>query len=361
MTRQELHQRAIRLWLYVVAGLVVLMVVVGGATRLTDSGLSIVEWRPVTGTIPPFTEEGWNAELAKYRTSSEYQMVNRGMTLDEFKRIYWWEWGHRLLGRIIGVVFVVPLLLFQWRGWIEARLKWRLWVIFGLGGLQGAIGWWMVASGLVGRVDVAQERLAVHLTMACLILMAIVWTVQAVSPRRLPPLELRRLAPSATALLLLLVVQIALGGLVAGLKAGLVYNTWPLIDGALIPPAAQLLFHHPLWTNLVDNHLTVQFMHRMAAYLLVAGALLHALDCVRRGGAPYRNGAVALAAVLLLQMLLGIATLLWHVPISLALSHQLVAILALVVATAHVGDLYMAPSGSAALAEGRNRVVVSGA
>jgi cytochrome c oxidase assembly protein subunit 15 len=185
--------------------------------------------------------------------------------------------------------------------------------------------------------------------------------VQAVSPRRLPPVGLRRLAPSAAALLLLLVVQIAIGGLVAGLKAGLVYNTWPLLDGALIPPAAQLLFHHPLWTNLVDNHLTVQFTHRMVAYLLLAGATLHALDCARREGGSYRNGALALATVLLLQVILGIATLLWHVPIALALAHQLVAILALIVATAHVGNLYMAPSELPASVERPKRVVVSGA
>ena len=245
-TDEDQRRRAVRLWLYVMAGLVVLMVVVGGATRLTDSGLSIVEWRPVAGAIPPLSQADWNAEFAKYRTSSEFQLANSGMTLAEFKRIYWWEWGHRLLGRLIGVAFLLPLLFFHWRGYVEPALRWRLWGILGLGALQGAIGWWMVASGLVGRVDVAQERLAVHLTMACIILVAIVWTAQALQPARTSAVDgaapvSRRVSRGATLILALLLVQIALGGLVAGLKAGLASDTWPLMEGALIPPADRLL------------------------------------------------------------------------------------------------------------------------
>src|SRR5262249_12496822 len=170
------HSRAIQVWLYAIAALLVLMVMVGGATRLTDSGLSIVEWRPVTGVLPPVGQGAWMVEFEKYKTSSEYELANKGMTLDEFKRIYWWEWAHRLLGRLIGAAFLLPLLFFHLRGLSEPGLKWRLWLIFALGALQGAIGWWMVASGLVGRVDVAQERLAIHLTTACLILIAVVWT-----------------------------------------------------------------------------------------------------------------------------------------------------------------------------------------
>jgi cytochrome c oxidase assembly protein subunit 15 len=336
------HAQAIRLWLWAMAALVVLMVLVGGATRLTDSGLSIVEWRPVTGTLPPLSEADWNAEFAKYRTSSEYELVNKGMTLDAFKRIYWWEWGHRLLGRLIGIAFVLPLLFFHLRGWVPPRLKWRLWLILALGGLQGAIGWWMVASGLVGRVDVAQERLAVHLTMACLILMAIVLTAQTLAPSRRMGAVAPRLAPTAAVILALLVVQIGLGGLVAGLKAGLVYDTWPLIDGAFIPSLDRLLFHQPIWTNLVDNHLTVQFVHRMVAYLLVGLAALHAVDCARCASGPIRAGALALLLVLLTQALLGIMTLLWNVPLALALLHQAVAVLALIVATLHAGRVYAA-------------------
>jgi cytochrome c oxidase assembly protein subunit 15 len=210
MTASASHFRAIQLWLYAVAGLIVLMVVVGGATRLTDSGLSIVEWRPVTGTIPPLSEADWLVEFDKYKTSSEYELANKGMSLAAFKRIFWWEWGHRLLGRVIGLVFLVPFLFFLYRGWIEARLRWRLWGIFALGGLQGGIGWWMVASGLVGRVDVAHERLAAHLVMASLILIALVWTAGSIAPPRPVDRPPGRIARGATALLVLLVVQIAL-------------------------------------------------------------------------------------------------------------------------------------------------------
>jgi heme a synthase len=336
------HRRAIRLWLHSIAALLVMMVILGGATRLTDSGLSIVEWRPVAGVVPPLSDAAWTIEFDKYKTSSEYELANKGMTLAEFKRIYWWEWAHRMLGRVIGAAFLLPLLFFQLRGWIEPGLKWRLWLIFALGGLQGAIGWWMVASGLVGRVDVAQERLAIHLTMACLILLALIWTARFLAPAPAGaaaqiPAKARRLAPTAVAILGLLVLQMALGGLVAGLKAGLVYDTWPLIDGALIPSREHLLFLQPAWVNLLDNRLTVQFAHRMVAYLLLGLAVLHAADCTYHDRG--RLGAIALACVLLLQAMLGIVTLLWHVPILLALAHQSVAIGALIVATVHAANL----------------------
>ena len=347
MTTLHQRRRAIRLWLYAVAVLVVAMVTVGGATRLTDSGLSIVEWRPVTGAVPPLNQADWAAEFDKYKTSSEYALVNKGMTLAEFKRIYWWEWAHRLLGRVIGAVFLLPLLFFLIKGWVEPGLKWRLWLIFALGGLQGAIGWWMVASGLVGRVDVAQERLAIHLTMACLILVALVWTARSLAPgqaadagRRLPP---RRLAPTAVALLVLVVAQIALGGLVAGLKAGLVYDTWPTIDGAFIPARERLFHLAPAWTNFVDNHLTVQFTHRMMAYVLITAAILHAIDCLAHASRAIGMRAAALALLLVMQAALGIATLLWHVPLSLALAHQGGAVAVLVAATLHAQYLVARP------------------
>jgi cytochrome c oxidase assembly protein subunit 15 len=344
------RRRVVRLWLYAIASLVVLMVMVGGATRITDSGLSIVEWRPVTGAIPPLTEADWQIEFEKYKTSSEYQLVNKGLSLGEFKRIYWWEWGHRFLGRVIALAFVLPLLWFQLRGWIESRLKWRLWLIFALGALQGGIGWWMVMSGLAGRADVAPERLAIHLTIACLILVALVWTARTLDPIRFTPPPARRLTLTAMVILTLLLAQIALGALVAGLKAGLVHDTWPRIDGAFIPDSGKLLSLEPAWRNLLDNHLTVQFAHRMLAYGLVLLALLHAADCVRRECRPYRAGAVALACVLMLQAVLGIATLLWHVPSSLALAHQAVAIAALIVATLHAGNLRAASRDRAAAA-----------
>jgi heme a synthase len=338
------HRRAIRVWLYAIAALLVLMVMVGGTTRLTDSGLSIVEWRPVTGIVPPLSESAWAAEFTKYKTSPEYELVNKGMSLSEFKRIYWWEWVHRLLGRLIGAAFLIPLVFFQLRGWIEPGIKWRLWFIFGLGALQGAIGWWMVASGLVGRVDVAQERLAVHLLMACLILTAVIWTARLLTPAaangaaRVTP---RRLAVSAIAILVLLLGQIALGGLVAGLKAGLIYNTWPLIDGAFIPPREHLFLLAPAWLNLLDNRLAVQFTHRMVAYVLVAVGALHAADCSWHR--VCRRSAVALALFLLLQAMLGIATLLLQVPILLALAHQAVAIAALIAATLHAANFRVQP------------------
>jgi len=339
----DAHRPIVRFWLYGVAVLIALMVIVGGITRLTDSGLSIVEWRPVTGTVPPLSENAWAAEFEKYKTSSEYELVNKGMTLNEFKRIYWWEWAHRLLGRVIGAAFLLPLLLFQFRGWIEPGIKWRLWLIFALGALQGGIGWWMVASGLVGRVDVAQERLSIHLTMACLILIAVVWTARRLAPvtsvasAAVASAIPRRLAWTAVTILSLLVVQIALGGLVAGLKAGFVYNTWPLIDGALIPAREHLFLLAPAWANLIDNHLAVQFTHRMVAYLLVTLAVFHAADCAYHNEG--RVSAIALAALLLLQATLGVTALLWHVPMLLALAHQSVAIVTLVTATVHAANL----------------------
>jgi len=339
----DAHRHIVRFWLYGVAALIALMVIVGGITRLTDSGLSIVEWRPVTGTVPPLSENAWAAEFEKYKTSSEYELVNKGMTLNEFKRIYWWEWAHRLLGRVIGAAFLLPLLFFQFRGWIEPRIKWRLWLIFALGALQGGIGWWMVASGLVGRVDVAQERLSIHLTMACLILIAVVWTARRLAPvtsvasAAVASAIPRRLAWTAVTILSLLVVQIALGGLVAGLKAGFVYNTWPLIDGALIPAREHLFLLAPAWANLIDNHLAVQFTHRMVAYLLVTLAVFHAADCAYHNEG--RVSAIALAALLLLQATLGVTALLWHVPMLLALAHQSVAVVTLVTATVHAANL----------------------
>src|SRR5215470_16088955 len=177
--------RALRLWLSVVAGLIFAMVLVGGATRLTESGLSIVEWKPLTGTVPPLSESAWQAEFEKYQTIPQYQQVNRGMTLDEFKLIYWWEWAHRLLGRLIGAAFLLPFLWFLWKGWVEPALRGWLWAIFGLGALQAAVGWWMVSSGLAERVNVSPYRLAFHLALACAIFALIVWTIQRL---RLQPL-----------------------------------------------------------------------------------------------------------------------------------------------------------------------------
>ena len=324
-------QRAVRAWLFSVAALIAIMVLVGGATRLTESGLSIVEWKPVTGTLPPLDQAQWEQAFEAYRQIPQYRQLNAGMTLSEFKTIFWWEWSHRLLGRVIGVVYLLPFLYFLWRGGMGAELKRRLWLIFGLGALQGAVGWWMVASGLSERIEVSQYRLATHMVLALLIFAAVVWTLRRLSERPSLVVSLRLKITSA-ALLVLTFAQLYLGALVAGLRAGLIYNTWPDIDGAFIPSGARLWFEQPWWRNLFENTLTVQFEHRMTAYALFAIALLHAFDAiVSRAGAAAR-GALWLAAAVTLQALLGILTLINQVPLALALSHQAVAILVLTLA-----------------------------
>ena len=324
-------QRAVRAWLFSVAALIAIMVLVGGATRLTESGLSIVEWKPVTGALPPLDQAQWERAFEAYRQIPQYRQLNAGMTLSEFKTIFWWEWSHRLLGRVIGVVYLLPFLYFLWRGGMGAELKRRLWLIFGLGALQGAVGWWMVASGLSERIEVSQYRLATHLVLALLIFAAVVWTLRRLSERPSLVVSLRLKITSA-ALLVLTFAQLYLGALVAGLRAGLIYNTWPDIDGAFIPSGARLWFEQPWWRNLFENTLTVQFEHRMTAYALFAIALLHAFDAiVLRAGAAAR-GALWLAAAVTLQALLGILTLINQVPLALALSHQAVAILVLTLA-----------------------------
>src|SRR5579871_83169 len=332
--------RTVGVWLMCVAALVFAMVLVGGATRLTESGLSIVEWKPVTGVIPPLGEADWQAEFAKYKAIPQYERLNRGMSLDEFKTIYWWEWSHRLLGRVIGALFLLPFLWFLWRRSFDRRTGFALAGIFALGAVQGAVGWWMVASGLAERVSVSQYRLAFHLTLACMIYVALLWAADrawfasnAPSPYCMVP---RRLRWSAGALLALVIVQIYLGALVAGLHAGLIYNTWPLIDGSLIPSAANLFFDYPLWRNFFENALTVQFDHRMVAYGLCAFALVHAADayCLAPGK-PLAKSAGFVAAAVLAQAAIGITTLLAGAPIALALLHQAVALVVLTGAALH--------------------------
>src|ERR1700704_4171780 len=293
MTGLAAHQppRAVRWWLLSVAALIAIMVLVGGATRLTESGLSIVEWKPVTGTLPPLTEAQWTEAFEGYKAIPQYRELNAGMNLAEFKTIFWGEWSPRLLGRFIGVAYLLPFLYFLWRGALSAELKRRLWIIFGLGALQGAVGWWMVASGLTQRVEVSQLRLATHLVLALLIYAAIIWTLRRLSERQ-SVVASPRLKITGLVLLALTFVQLYLGALVAGLRAGRVYNTWPEIDGALFPSAARLFFEQPWWRNLFDNTLTVQFEHRMTAYALLALALLHAIDAVRsRAGGAVIGGA----------------------------------------------------------------------
>ncbi len=341
--QQAKHNRAIRWWLFTVAALIAVMVLVGGATRLTESGLSIVEWKPVTGAMPPLNEAEWTQAFEAYKTIPQYRELNAGMDLAQFKSIFWWEWSHRLLGRVIGIAYLLPFLWFLWRGAVRADVGRRLWLIFGLGALQGAVGWWMVASGLSERVEVSQYRLATHLVLALLIFAAIVWTLRRLSNRpRSATSEAGtgRLKLTSVALLVLTFVQLYLGGLVAGLRAGKVYNTWPDIDGGLIPSAARLFFEQPWWRNLFENTLTVQFEHRMTAYALFLLALLHAVDAVcARAGVAVIRGAFWLVAAIALQATLGILTLLHQVPIDLALTHQAVAIAVLTLAVCQVERL----------------------
>jgi heme a synthase len=333
--KPQSRRRFVRAWLLVVAALVFAVAAVGGATRLTGSGLSIVEWRPVTGTLPPLSEQAWQDEFAKYKTIPQYQELNRGMSLQEFKFIYWWEWGHRLLGRLIGAAFLLPFLWFLWRGWIEPSLRLRLWTIFGLGALQGAVGWWMVASGLAERLSVSQYRLAFHLTLACVIFAMILWAAQRLKPREAVE-HPSRVRTGAMLLLVLVLVQIYLGALVAGSRAGLIYNTWPLIDGTVVPDLSRLFFERPWWRNFFENTLLVQFNHRMLAYAIFALAILHVVDVVRtaRGGAVL-TGALVVASVITLQAAIGIVTLLHVVPLGLALLHQAMAVVTLAVAVVH--------------------------
>jgi heme a synthase len=334
----DLRRQTVRRWLLVVAGLIFAMVLVGGATRLTESGLSIVEWQPVTGALPPLSQANWQAAFQKYQAIPQYQHVNRGMTLAEFKTIFWWEWTHRLLGRIIGVAFLFPFVWFLWRGWIEPKLRAPLWTIFGLGALQGAVGWWMVASGLADRVEVSQYRLATHLLLACLIFAATLWTAQSLT-NRVATATPTRLRASAVVLVLLVLTQLYFGALVAGLRAGLIYNTWPLIDGAFIPDSAQLFFNTPLWRNFFENTLTVQFDHRMLAYGLWLAALLHAIDAARTASRTALVSAIALLGAVTVQASLGVLTLLQQAPLMLALAHQGMAMIVLTVAVWHAQRL----------------------
>lgn len=311
----------VRLWLYAMAFLVFCMVIVGGATRLTDSGLSITEWRPLLGVIPPMNEADWLAAFEKYKLIPEYQIQNRGMPLSEFKFIYWWEWAHRFLGRFIGLAFALPLIFFTFTRRIDRALWPRLFALFILGGAQGALGWYMVASGLVDRVDVSQYRLAAHLTLAALIFAAIIWVAMGIGRKR------KHASSSSDWFAVLLVafvlLQIAAGGFVAGLDAGQGYVTWPKMDGQWIPSG--LWEMAPGWKNAFENAMTVQFNHRILAYMLLLATALHAWQ-------SRTLFATLLAFAMLAQACLGILTLLLHVPLAAALIHQAGAMIVLALA-----------------------------
>jgi cytochrome c oxidase assembly protein subunit 15 len=329
--------RAVRLWLWSVAGLVFLMVLVGGATRLTESGLSITEWKVITGILPPLTHAAWLVEFEKYKQIPQYAELFPTMTLGQFQTIFFWEWGHRILGRVIGLAFALPLAFFWIRGVLPRALKPKLVGLLALGGLQGAVGWWMVKSGLTGRVEVAQERLAIHLLLASITLTFLVWLAVGLKPKATEAMRAAsRLKAASVALVVLTLAQIGLGGLVAGLRAGYTYNTWPLMDGRFIPPLENLGRLSPFWANLVDNVTTVQFNHRMTAYALFALALWHAFDALRNaGGTSAAKRAVVVAGLVACQAIIGIVTLVYVVPLHAALTHQGFAMVVLAMAVVH--------------------------
>lgn len=330
--------RPVELWLWVVAGLVFAMVVVGGATRLTGSGLSITEWQPILGAIPPLNEGDWLAAFEKYKQIPQYAIINKGMTLADFKFIYGWEWSHRLLGRLVGVAYALPLLAFWLTGRLRPGTAGMFLSVLALGGLQGFIGWYMVKSGLADRVSVSQYRLALHLTVAFAIMGLLVWLAREEAETRQtitgPPAS-KGTRRRAAFLAALIGFQVMLGALVAGLKAGLVYNTWPDMNGRLIPDGLWPL--SPWYLNLFETIETVQFDHRVAAYGIGLLALVHVL---RKASRPVdqrvRRSRLVLALAVLAQMVLGIVTLLYGLPLWLGLAHQAGAALLLIAAVWHL-------------------------
>lgn len=310
---------SVRIWLIVVAAMIFFMIVIGALTRLTESGLSMVEWRPVTGWLPPLSDAAWQAELQKYLASPQGRLVNHSFTVGEFKEIFWLEFIHRLWGRLIGVAFALPLAWFWWRGALNAHLKPRLLALLVLGGLQGAMGWAMVASGLVDRPSVSHYRLAAHLLLAIILYAYTVWLILELGPqtaRRDDPRTRRK----ATALIGFLVVVLTWGALMAGLRAGSAHNTFPTMSGHWIPPG--LFDLAPWWINFFENGTTIQFVHRWLAKLLVLGVWVMAWR------AP-RSETLAAALMAFLQLGLGIATILSGVNIGIATAHQAGAVLLL--------------------------------
>jgi len=322
-------------WLFVVAAMVFAMVVIGGATRLTRSGLSITSWKPVSGVVPPLTAESWRVEFDAYRATPEFRLVNPDMSLSRFKGIFWWEYAHRLVGRLVGLALVVPFLWFLLRRAIPPGYGRRVLGLTALVGLQGAIGWWMVASGLVDRPDVAHERLALHLTTALALLGALVWTA----------LDLRALGAGAAHVdgrprrwivpfFVLLTTQIVLGAFVAGLDAGSFDNTWPRMGDRWVPRGIDTL--SPVWSNVIDNPITVQFLHRWVAFAVAVAAFAVAVQLFRAGATAL---ATVVEGVVSTQVLLGVLTLVHRVPVGLGIAHQATAtvLVVITVVAAHWG------------------------
>jgi len=340
IARQLEARRAVQRWLYLVLLMLLAIVLVGGATRMTGSGLSITEWKPIHGVIPPIGVEEWNQEFEKYRQIAQYAQINQGMTLGEFKFIFWWEWVHRLLARCVGVVVGLILLVFGLRRQLEKKTALALASILVLIGVQGAIGWWMVYSGL-GDSDltyVSQYRLAVHLVAASLTIIFVTCMIcrllQAGGQENAQTPQRKHVHYGAGLLVALTLFQIYLGALVAGIHAGKAYNSWPLMDGQWIPGGLFIL--QPLWLNFFENALTVQFVHRLFAYLLLLAAILHVMMVARLVPASaHVRRARMLLVLILVQAIFGIITLLTSVPIEWGLIHQGAALIVLCFASAH--------------------------
>ncbi len=331
--------RPVRIWLYLLALMVLAMVIVGGITRLTDSGLSITSWKPISGAIPPLSAADWQAEFDAYKKIPEFAIQNSWMSVDQFKFIFWWEWAHRFLGRLIGLVFAVPFLVFVFQRRLNWKLAPMLGTLFLLGGLQGLIGWWMVSSGLTQRTDVSQYRLAIHLGTACILFIALIVAARRLTPQR----TVAQAVPtvwfwSVAAFAALIYVQILAGAFVAGLDAGFGYNTWPLMEGAIIP--AGLGTMEPFWRNLFENTLTVQFIHRMIAYTVFAYAMILLWRGQREPGFTGVHGWLPrIALLVVLQVALGISTLLLVVPLPLASGHQALAFMLVGACAAYLADM----------------------
>jgi heme a synthase len=327
------NPRTLVVWLIACALMVAAMMLIGAVTRLTESGLSMVEWRPLIGALPPLSTPEWERVFDLYRKTSEYRLENAGMLLSEFKTIFWWEFIHRLWGRLIGVAFGVPLIWFLWRGYISPRLRLHLLALFVLGAAQGGIGWWMVKSGFVDRHDVSQYRLTVHLSMAFLILGYMLWLIAGIltetnAGSRTPDW----FRHSLSALLIVVFATVMSGGLVAGLGAGFDYNTWPLIAGAWVPNG--VFDTVPFWRAAFEDILTVQFNHRMFAYATVTSVLCLCGFGYRTAHSRWQRMILLLfAGMALAQFALGVATLLSVVAIPLAVMHQAGAILLFSTAT----------------------------
>jgi heme a synthase len=342
--------QAVEIWLWVVAALVFAMIIVGGATRLTGSGLSITEWKPILGAIPPLNEADWLAAFEKYKQIPQYALVNDGMTLGNFKFIYAWEWSHRLLGRLVGAAFALPFLVFWATGKLRAGQSIKLLSVLALGALQGAIGWYMVSSGLADRVDVSQYRLALHLTIAFVLLALLVWFALeqgAVRAGRVAGRVPARVRSMAVVIIGLTLVQVILGAFVAGLKAGLIYNTWPDMNGQFWP--ADYWLENRGVLSLFESHAAAQFNHRISAYVLAAAVFVQLWQVLRAPVDPSIARSIKLvAAVVVCQMAIGVATLLAHVPLQLGLLHQAGGAIVLMAAVWH---LFVCAGG--ALASGR--------